>query len=145
MLSRSSCCLLTQSKNNIFKTLSRAASSASITSNHITTPTSAGSTPSTPVIGTQAPNYPSTWSANQRTRPTSGSGPRFEQTTMEFQPNPLSAMAMIAEEPIRVVEGRKAVCDGGGGPLGHPKIYINLDRPGPRPCGGLRFEQHHHH
>ncbi|KAJ3863075.1 hypothetical protein EV359DRAFT_73819 [Lentinula novae-zelandiae] len=148
MLSRSSCSLLTQSKNNVFKILSRAAStstSAPITSNHIATPTPAGSTPSTPVIGTQAPNYPSTWSANQRTRPTSGSGPRFEQTAMELQPNPLSAMAMIAEEPIRLVEGRKAVCDGGGGPLGHPKIYINLDRPGPRPCGGLRFEQQHHH
>lgn len=22
----------------------------------------------------------------------------------------------------------------GGGSLGHPKIYINLDRPGPHPC-----------
>ena len=59
----------------------------------------------------------------------------------------------------------------GGGPLGHPKIYINLDKPGPHPCsyctyflsclkmnygfttnlffflGGIRFEKpddHHH-
>lgn len=32
---------------------------------------------------------------------------------MELQPNPLSAMEMIANEPIRVVHGRKAVCDGG--------------------------------
>ena len=61
---------------------------------------------------------------------------------MELQPNPLSAMEMINKEPIRVVHGRKAVCDGGectvhvryvvphsatgGGPLGHPKIFINL-------------------
>ena len=63
---------------------------------------------------------------------------------MELQPNPLSAMEMIAKEPIRVVHGRKAVCDGGtldfysdyltsnisyhigAGPLGHPKIFINL-------------------
>jgi hypothetical protein len=22
----------------------------------------------------------------------------------------------------------------GGGPLGHPKIYINLDKPGPHAC-----------
>ncbi|KAH8835251.1 zinc-finger domain-containing protein [Flagelloscypha sp. PMI_526] len=100
-----------------------------------------------PVLPSQAPNYPTTWSTNQRIRPGLASGPRFEQTAMEYQPNPPSAMALLSEEPIRVVHGRKAVCDGGGGPLGHPKIYINLDRPGPRPCGycGLQFEQAPHH
>ncbi|KAG9222801.1 hypothetical protein CCMSSC00406_0000510 [Pleurotus cornucopiae] len=94
----------------------------------------------------QAPNYPSTWSTSQNPRPAGSSGPRFEQTAMEVQPNPLSAMELIANEPIRLVHGRKAVCDGGGGPLGHPKIYINLDQPGPRPCGycGIRFEQAPH-
>ncbi|KAF9496196.1 hypothetical protein BDN71DRAFT_1446643 [Pleurotus eryngii] len=92
----------------------------------------------------QAPNYPSTWSTSQSLRPAGSSGPRFEQTAMEVQPNPLSAMELIANEPIRLVHGRKAVCDGGGGPLGHPKIYINLDQPGPRPCGGIRFEQAPH-
>ncbi|KAH7910948.1 ubiquinone oxidoreductase 20 kd subunit [Hygrophoropsis aurantiaca] len=103
------------------------------------------SSASTPVA--QAPNYPATWSTNQKSRPVERSGPRFEQTHMELQPNPLSAMELIANEPIRVVHGRKAVCDGGGGALGHPKIFINLDRPGPRPCGycGLRFEQAPHH
>ncbi|KAH9849739.1 ubiquinone oxidoreductase 20 kd subunit [Lenzites betulinus] len=104
-------------------------------------------TPATAVQ--QAPNFATTWSTSQRPRPQAHSGPRFEQTIMELQPNPLSAMEMIAQEPIRVVNGRKAVCDGGGGPLGHPKIFINLDKPGPRACGycGLRFEQapHHHH
>jgi NADH dehydrogenase (ubiquinone) Fe-S protein 6 len=40
-------------------------------------------------------------------------GPRFEQTNMDLQPQPLSAMAMIAEEPIRLVETRIASCDGG--------------------------------
>jgi len=103
--------------------------------------------PSTPVpAAPQAPNYPTTWSTNQQPRPAAGSGPRFEQTVMELQPNPLSAMELIANEPIRLVHGRKAVCDGGGGPLGHPKIYINLDQPGPRPCGycGIRFEQAPH-
>ncbi|KAJ4486115.1 hypothetical protein J3R30DRAFT_3444271 [Lentinula aciculospora] len=153
MLSRASGSLRSASKGNVLKTLSCAASTSTtthpITSNHIATPMPAGPTPSTPVVGTQAPNHPSTWSNNQRTRPTTGSGPRFEQVAMELQPNPLSAMAMIAEEPIRVVEGRKAVCDGGmdfislvlcnvakrvrlngigSGPLGHPKIYINLVR-----------------
>ncbi|KAF4623560.1 hypothetical protein D9613_001801 [Agrocybe pediades] len=64
----------------------------------------------------QAPNYPTTWSTNQAPRPGPGSGPRFEQTAMEFQPNPLSAMELIAQEPIRLVQGRKAVCDGGVSP-----------------------------
>ncbi|KZO93558.1 ubiquinone oxidoreductase 20 kd subunit [Calocera viscosa TUFC12733] len=99
----------------------------------------------------QSPNYPATWSTDQRPRPPPNSNPRFEQTIYELQPNPPSAMALVAEDPIRLVNGRKAVCDGGG-PLGHPKIYINLDKPGPRPCGycGIRFEKnpeagHGHH
>lgn len=31
--------------------------------------------------------------------------------------------------------------DGGDSPLGHPKVYINLDKPGAHTCGycGLRF------
>ena len=61
----------------------------------------------------QAPNYASTWSTNQRQRPVGVSGPRFEQAVMELQPQPLSAMEMINNEPIRYVEGRKAVCEGG--------------------------------
>ncbi|KAI0285318.1 zinc-finger domain-containing protein [Russula aff. rugulosa BPL654] len=95
----------------------------------------------------QSPNHAATWSTNQRPRPAGQSGPRFEQTTMELQPNPLSAMELIANEPIQLIHGRKAICDGGAGPLGHPKIYINLDKPGPHPCGycGLRFEQAPHH
>ena len=68
---------------------------------------------STPTFAPQAPNRPSTWSTNQRPRPAGQSGPRFEQTVMELQPNPLSAMELVANEPIRLVHGRKAVCDGG--------------------------------
>ncbi|KAA1471489.1 hypothetical protein DENSPDRAFT_744389, partial [Dentipellis sp. KUC8613] len=83
----------------------------------------------------QAPNYPTTWSTSQRARPSGTDGPRFEQTVMELQPTPLSAMELIANEPVRLVQGRKAVCDGGIGPLGHPKIFINLDQPGPHACG----------
>jgi NADH dehydrogenase (ubiquinone) Fe-S protein 6 len=45
---------------------------------------------------------------------------------MELQPNPLSAMELVNSIPPTIVHGRRAVCDGGGGPLGHPKIYINL-------------------
>jgi len=61
----------------------------------------------------QSPNYPTTWSTSQKPRPLGGSSPRFEQTNMDLQPQPLSAMEMIAKEPIRLVQGRKAVCDGG--------------------------------
>ena len=107
-----------------------------------------------PAVVPQSPNRAATWSTNQRARPAGQSGPRFEQTIMDLQPNPLSAMELIANEPIRLIQGRKAVCDGGkstkakrqnpiveahsfssppsfshyagSGPLGHPKIYINL-------------------
>ena len=61
----------------------------------------------------QAPNYPGLWSENQRPRPTPATGPRFEQTAMQLQPQPLSAMEMIAEEPIRLSKTRIAACDGG--------------------------------
>lgn len=40
-------------------------------------------------------------------------GPRFEQTAQEFQPAPLAAIGLIAEEPIRLVTARSASCDGG--------------------------------
>lgn len=33
---------------------------------------------------------------------------------------------MVAEEPVSDVETRIVSCDGGGGALGHPKVYINL-------------------
>lgn len=98
-------------------------------------------------------------------------GPRFEQTAQEFQPRPLAAIELIAQEPIRLVKSRVAVCDGGvcrnltktkkerrelsgradGGALGHPKIFINLDKEGAKACNycGIRFEmdpeaKHHH-
>lgn len=73
-------------------------------------------------VAQQAPNYPTTWSTSQRPRPGPGSGPRFEQTAMGLQPNPLSAMQLVAEEPIRLVQGRKAVCDGGTCKLLNPFV-----------------------
>lgn len=75
------------------------------------------------------------------------SGPRFEQTNQQFQPRPLAGITMIAEQPIRLVNSRTASCDGGGGALGHPKVYINLDKEGPKSCHycGLQFEQDHGH
>ncbi|CAG8561178.1 9428_t:CDS:2 [Dentiscutata erythropus] len=66
-------------------------------------------------------------------------GPRFEQTDLEVQPKTAAAIELIAEEPIHYVEGRIAVCHGGGGPLGHPQIFINLDQPGSHACGYCTF------
>ncbi len=66
-----------------------------------------------PAVAPQSPNRATTWSTNQQPRPAGQSGPRFEQTVMDLQPNPLSAMELIANEPIRLIHGRKAVCDGG--------------------------------
>ncbi|KAJ3609116.1 hypothetical protein NHX12_023642 [Muraenolepis orangiensis] len=58
------------------------------------------------------------------------------------------AIKLVAEEPVTDVHARVVSCDGGGGALGHPKVYINLDkdtRVGT--CGycGLQFKQTHHH
>ncbi|KAK4685615.1 NADH dehydrogenase (ubiquinone) Fe-S protein 6, partial [Tremellales sp. Uapishka_1] len=83
-------------------------------------------TSATPENLQQSPNVPTTWSTSQNPKPRAMSGPRFEQTNLDLQPNSLSAMGMVAEDPIRIVNGRKATCDGGLGPLGHPKVYINL-------------------
>ncbi|KAJ7338376.1 hypothetical protein JRQ81_011644, partial [Phrynocephalus forsythii] len=58
------------------------------------------------------------------------------------------AIDLIAEEPVTEVETRVISCDGGGGALGHPKVYINLDKDTKTgTCGycGLRFKQKHHH
>ncbi|XP_031830796.1 NADH dehydrogenase (ubiquinone) 13 kDa A subunit [Nomia melanderi] len=51
------------------------------------------------------------------------------------------AIKLIAEVPPKPAKDRIVACNGGGGPLGHPKVYINLDKPGDHTCGycGLRF------
>lgn len=61
----------------------------------------------------QAPNHPSTWSTSQNPKKHAFSGPRFEQVNFSLQPQPISAMARVAEDPVRLVPGRKATCDGG--------------------------------
>nr|CAG4644516.1 EOG090X0NBY [Lepidurus arcticus] len=66
------------------------------------------------------------------------------------QVTPMRAIDLIAKVPPKVVKQRVVACDGGGGALGHPKVYINLDQPGAHDCGycGLRFkkdDRHGHH
>ncbi|KAI9100476.1 zinc-finger domain-containing protein [Phlyctochytrium arcticum] len=95
----------------------------------------------------QAANRSEVWSAHQQKKQVAMSGPRFEQTDLSLQPNPLSAQELINQVPVKFVSARRVSCDGGGGALGHPKVYLNLDKDGPQPCGycGLRFQQEHHH
>uniref|UniRef100_A0A3P9HHM1 NADH dehydrogenase [ubiquinone] iron-sulfur protein 6, mitochondrial n=1 Tax=Oryzias latipes TaxID=8090 RepID=A0A3P9HHM1_ORYLA len=56
------------------------------------------------------------------------------------------AIKLVAEEPVAEVGVRVVSCDGGGGALGHPKVYINLDKDTKvGTCGycGLQFKQKH--
>ncbi|KAF9992315.1 hypothetical protein BGZ65_012389, partial [Modicella reniformis] len=74
----------------------------------------------------QASNREVTWSEHQLAKSVAFKGPRFENVDIEAQPQPQAAIELIAEEPIRLVETRRARCDGGGGSLGHPAVWINL-------------------
>ncbi|XP_071660445.1 NADH dehydrogenase [ubiquinone] iron-sulfur protein 6, mitochondrial isoform X2 [Patagioenas fasciata] len=70
-----------------------------------------------------------------------------ELVTHTGQVNKNFAIDLIAEQPVSEVESRVISCDGGGGALGHPKVYINLDKETKTgTCGycGLQFKQKHH-
>ncbi|RSH80585.1 uncharacterized protein EHS24_009167 [Apiotrichum porosum] len=123
--------------------LARAASS-SIASGSAPAPLNLAPEPKAPG---QSPNVATPWSENQEPKSAAFAATRFEQTKFDLQPDGLSAMGLVSEQPITMVHGRRAVCNGGGGALGHPKIYINLDKPGARSCGycGARYEQEHEH
>jgi len=71
---------------------------------------------------------------------------RFESSPKQI--NSQFAIDLIAKVPPKEAKSRVVSCDGGGGALGHPKVYINLDQPGNHSCGycGLRFfknDDHH--
>jgi len=38
-------------------------------------------------------------------------------------------MELIHKQPVRWTKEKVVSCDGGGGPLGHPRIFINTDKP----------------
>ncbi|ELU16374.1 hypothetical protein CAPTEDRAFT_227786 [Capitella teleta] len=54
--------------------------------------------------------------------------------------NPNFAVDLIAEDPV-VLCTKRVVPSNSGGALGHPKVYINLDKPGIHSCGysGRKF------
>lgn len=54
---------------------------------------------------------------------------RIQHWLTTIQPRPLAAIDLIHKQPVRWTEKRIVSCDGGGGPLGHPRIFINTDRP----------------
>ncbi|KAI6785736.1 Lactobacillus shifted protein-like protein [Emericellopsis cladophorae] len=100
---------------------------------------------SKPLEVNQAPNRLGVWSRNQRPRSEAMTGPRFEQTDFDLQPQPKSAMEMLHREPVRWTHDRIVACEGGGGPAGHPKVFINTDKPEIAICGycGLPFAHEH--
>ncbi|CAM1505621.1 Fc.00g112580.m01.CDS01 [Cosmosporella sp. VM-42] len=94
----------------------------------------------------QAPNRQGIWSRSQKPRSKAMTGPRFEQTDFSLQPQALSAMELVHKQPVIWTHKRMVACEGGGGPGGHPKIYINTDKAEITPCGycGLPFANEHH-
>jgi uncharacterized Zn-finger protein len=47
----------------------------------------------------------------------------------------MAAIELIHKQPVRWTKKRVVSCDGGGGPLGHPQIFINTDKPEIATCG----------
>uniref|UniRef100_A0A7S2E237 Zinc finger CHCC-type domain-containing protein n=1 Tax=Helicotheca tamesis TaxID=374047 RepID=A0A7S2E237_9STRA len=56
-----------------------------------------------------------------------------------------NALELVEKQPVIEVEGPVAVCDGGGGPLGHPLEYINIANRNGEPVSciycGLKYVQ----
>lgn len=90
--------------------------------------------PPTPQELQQAPNRKEPWAPSQNPRSELMYGPRWEQRDPALQPAPLAAIELIKKEPVKYLHDSIAVCDGGRGAQGHPKIYINLDKPGTHAC-----------
>ncbi|KAI2793475.1 Lactobacillus shifted protein [Penicillium oxalicum] len=68
------------------------------------------------------------WSALASNRPLWR--PRANTFTWKLlQPRPMAAIELIHKQPVRWTKSRVVSCDGGGGPLGHPKVFINTDKP----------------
>uniref|UniRef100_A0A7E4UT93 Zf-CHCC domain-containing protein n=1 Tax=Panagrellus redivivus TaxID=6233 RepID=A0A7E4UT93_PANRE len=68
---------------------------------------------------------------------------RFNDETKTVNPN--IAANLVAETPLIASHDRIVKCDGGHPALGHPAVFINLDKPGTHACGycGQRFYNSH--
>jgi NADH dehydrogenase (ubiquinone) Fe-S protein 6 len=60
-----------------------------------------------------------------------------------------NALELVEKQPVIEVEGEMAICDGGGGSLGHPVEYISLQIPGAiescKYCALKYKSKDHHH
>ncbi|KAJ2982451.1 hypothetical protein NQ176_g1373 [Zarea fungicola] len=114
------------------------------TTQEFKTPTKAREAATTEI--NQAPNRTEVWSRSQKPRASAMTGPRFEQTEFDVQPQPLSAMEMIHKEPVRWTHDRIVSCDGGGGAHGHPRVFINTDKAEIATCNycGIPYANEHH-
>lgn len=54
---------------------------------------------------------------------------RFITKLMVIQPQSRAAIELIHKKPVEWTHDRVVACDGGGGPAGHPRIFINTDKP----------------
>lgn len=82
----------------------------------------------------QSPNRAETWAESQKPRSEALKGVRTLQRNLEQQPQPYAAIDLISKVPIIYLHDNTAVCDGGKGVQGHPKIFINLDKPKAHAC-----------
>ncbi|PKX96487.1 zinc-finger domain-containing protein [Aspergillus novofumigatus IBT 16806] len=105
-------------------------------------------TPRTPEPNVSATNATPTdsqgvWDAPMREEPEAGERNRQLQAPT---PQPMAAIELIHKQPVRWTNKRIVSCDGGGGPLGHPRIFINTDKPEIATCGycGLPFAHEQH-
>lgn len=64
----------------------------------------------------------------------------MQQRSSDAAPTGAAAKPAMGEEVIEVTTDRVA-CDGGGGPLGHPMVFLTLGEAGQVVCGycGRRF------
>jgi NADH dehydrogenase (ubiquinone) Fe-S protein 6 len=53
----------------------------------------------------------------------------YDESEYKLGKHRSNALELVQKHPIVEVEGEKAICDGGGGALGHPLEYISLERP----------------
>ncbi|KAH6653993.1 hypothetical protein BKA67DRAFT_563893 [Truncatella angustata] len=93
----------------------------------------------------QSPNRTEIWSRSQRARAKAMSGPRFEQTDFDLQPQAPAAIELIHKQPVTWVHDKVVACNGGGGIEGHPRVFINTDKPEIAACTycGLPFANEH--
>lgn len=113
MLSRTSRPVSAALRRLVRTGVTQSTSSPPQTATPVPSPTPSQNLPPVEAPPPQSPNRAERWSTMQAPRPAAASLPRLEQTDMSLQPRPLSAMQLVSEDPIRVVHGRRAVCDGG--------------------------------